>query len=115
MKAMVARFLYGVLCARQDGNTVVVCTCAAVSSMGTGVLVGLLALGERMPPTRPARALRLASWLCIAAGVSGLANGSGEHWRYDVRPTFWPLCSFWVLFGDHMLYHILSPAPNNTQ
>lgn len=62
----------------QDGNTVVVCTCAAVSSMGTGVLVGLLVLGEAMPVTPAARALRLASWLAITAGVAGLANGSGN-------------------------------------
>ncbi len=62
----------------QDGNTVVVCTCAAVSSMVTGVLVGLLALGERMPSSRAARAVILASWLAIALGVSGLANGPGE-------------------------------------
>ena len=55
----------------------VVCTCAAVSSMGTGVLVGLLVLGERMPASRAARGLRLASWLCIGLGVAGLANGSG--------------------------------------
>lgn len=57
----------------------VVCTCAAVSSMGTGVLVGLLALGERMPASRAARSLRLASWLCIGLGVAGLANGSGTR------------------------------------
>ena len=61
----------------QDGNTVVVCTCAAVSSMVTGVLVGLLALGERMPASAAARAVVLASWLAIALGVSGLANGPG--------------------------------------
>ena len=64
--------------APQDGNTVVVCTCAAVSSMVTGVLVGLLALGERMPSSRAARAVILASWLAITLGVSGLANGPGE-------------------------------------
>ena len=46
--------------------------------MVTGVLVGLLALGERMPSSRAARAVILASWLAIALGVSGLANGPGE-------------------------------------
>ena len=66
----------------QDGNTVVVCTCATVSSMGTGVLGGLLALGERMPAAPAARALRLASWLCITLGVAGLANGSGARRRH---------------------------------
>ncbi|KAK9916037.1 hypothetical protein WJX75_007653 [Coccomyxa subellipsoidea] len=61
----------------KDGNTVVVCTCAAVSSMLTGVLVGLLALGERMPRTLGMRALRLLSWTAIALGVSVLAGGKG--------------------------------------
>jgi hypothetical protein len=61
----------------KDGNTVVVCTCAAVSSMVMGVLVGLLALGEGMPAGWWARTLRMLSWLLIAVGVTGLANGSG--------------------------------------
>ena len=63
----------------------VVCTCAAVSSMVTGVLVGLLALGERMPASRAARAVILASWLAIGLGVSGLANGPGECWSASGR------------------------------
>ena len=42
-----------------------------------GVLVGLLALGERMPATLGMRALRLVSWMCIALGVSALAGGKG--------------------------------------
>ena len=46
--------------------------------MGSGVLVGLLVLGEALPASRAARALRLASWLAITAGVAGLANGSGD-------------------------------------
>ena len=46
--------------------------------MVTGVLVGLLALGERMPASAAARATVLASWLAIALGVSGLANGPGK-------------------------------------
>lgn len=42
-----------------------------------GVLVGLLALGERMPRTLGMRALRLLSWTAIALGVSVLAGGKG--------------------------------------
>ncbi|CAL5218552.1 g243 [Coccomyxa viridis] len=61
----------------KDGHSVIVCTCAAVSSMVTGVLVGLLALGEGMPSTLRMQALRLLSWLCITAGVSALAGGKG--------------------------------------
>ena len=40
-------------------------------------MVGLVALGERMPHSRLSRALRFASWLLIIVGVSALANGSG--------------------------------------
>ena len=46
-------------------------------SMAAGVVVGLLALGEGMPSTLGMQTLRLASWLCITAGVSALAGGKG--------------------------------------
>ena len=39
--------------------------------------MGLLALGEGMPSTLGMQTLRLASWLCITAGVSALAGGKG--------------------------------------
>ena len=66
------------------------CACAARMSavtrgpaqragMGAGVVVGLLALGEGMPATLGLQALRLASWLCITAGVSMLAGGRGAY------------------------------------
>ncbi|KAK9836309.1 hypothetical protein WJX81_004242 [Elliptochloris bilobata] len=61
----------------KDGNTVVLCTCAAVSSMVTGVLVGMLALGEGLPSSRSLGAARLLSWLLLIVGVSALANGQG--------------------------------------
>ncbi|KAJ9515236.1 hypothetical protein QJQ45_002366 [Haematococcus lacustris] len=57
------------------GSTVVVCTMAAVASMVTGVLAGLLALGEALPSTHAMRLARLASWLAILLGVSSLAGG----------------------------------------
>ncbi|KAJ9515533.1 hypothetical protein QJQ45_021650 [Haematococcus lacustris] len=56
------------------GSTVVVCTMAAVASMVTGVLAGLLALGEALPSTHAMRLARLASWLAILLGVSSLAD-----------------------------------------
>ena len=47
------------------------------TSVAAGVVVGLLALGEGMPSTLGMQTLRLASWLCITAGVSALAGGKG--------------------------------------
>ncbi len=55
-----------------------VCTAAAVTSMVSGVAVGLLALGERLPASPAVRLARLASWCLIMAGVTGLAAGSGR-------------------------------------
>ncbi|KAK9833929.1 hypothetical protein WJX74_010096 [Apatococcus lobatus] len=72
-------------CGLKDGNTVVVCTCAAVSSMVTGVLVGLLALQEALPSTASARSLQLLAWLLILFGVTGLALGPGG-WKLLIRP-----------------------------
>lgn len=63
----------------KDGNTVVVCTCAAVSSMVSGVAVGLLALGESLPTSQSGCVMLLTSWLCIAIGVAMLANGQGGY------------------------------------
>ena len=63
-----------------------VCTAAAVTSMVSGVAVGLLALGERLPASPAARLARLASWSLIMAGVTGLAAGSGALfpcWNYS--------------------------------
>lgn len=69
------------------------CTAAAVSSMVSGVVVGVLALGERLPATAPARAARLASWLLVLAGVAGLAAGSGVAELLAPPPSFSPVSS----------------------
>ncbi|KAG1662845.1 hypothetical protein FOA52_010636 [Chlamydomonas sp. UWO 241] len=57
------------------GNTIIVCTMAAVSSMVSGVLAGLLVLEEKMPSGHGMKLVRLASWACILLGVTGLAGG----------------------------------------
>ncbi|KAK9868206.1 hypothetical protein WJX84_006682 [Apatococcus fuscideae] len=72
-------------CGLKDGNTVVVCTCAAVSSMVTGVVVGLLALQEALPSGAAARSLQLLAWVLILFGVTGLALGPGG-WKLLLRP-----------------------------
>jgi hypothetical protein len=66
-----------------------VCTLAAVASMLSGVLVGLLALGEEMPRGAARRLLRLASWVLILGGVANLAGGDDAGgglaaWAADV-------------------------------
>jgi hypothetical protein len=61
----------------QSGATVVVCTCVAVTSMVTGVVVGLLGLGETMPGSWISVLVRLTSWNMIMVGVVGLASGPG--------------------------------------
>jgi hypothetical protein len=61
----------------QSGATVVVCTCVAVTSMVTGVVVGLLGLGETMPGSLLSALVRLTSWNMILIGVVALASGPG--------------------------------------
>lgn len=61
----------------QSGATVVVCTCVAVTSMVTGVVVGLLGLGETMPGSLFSALVRLTSWNMILIGVVALASGPG--------------------------------------
>jgi hypothetical protein len=62
----------------KHGKAVVVCTLAAASSMVSGVLVGLLALGEQLPRSSGGRLLRLASWVLILLGVTRLSSGGEE-------------------------------------
>eukprot|EP00891_Asterochloris_glomerata_P007555 jgi/Astpho2/7555/Aster-02462 len=104
----------------KDGNSVVVCTCAAVSSMASGVLAGLVALGEPLPATLGQRSTRLLAWLLIIAGVGALGAGPGflaETARaifrtvpvqvWAVLPTWW---SVWLQQqvsprADHLPLH----------
>ncbi|KAK4491011.1 hypothetical protein RD792_001732 [Penstemon davidsonii] len=53
----------------KHGRAIVVSTCAAVASIVTGVLAGMLALGERLPSAPAARLLLLLGWLFIILGV----------------------------------------------
>ncbi|KAL2346564.1 hypothetical protein Fmac_000564 [Flemingia macrophylla] len=53
----------------KHGRAIVVSTCAAVASILTGVLAGMLALGERLPSAPYARLLLLLGWLLIIFGV----------------------------------------------
>eukprot|EP00897_Mesotaenium_endlicherianum_P003171 jgi/Mesen1/2882/ME000175S02032 len=58
----------------KEGRAVVVSTCAAVAAIVTGVLIGMLALGEALPRSPSARFGRLASWCLIVAGIIILVN-----------------------------------------
>ncbi|XP_047172335.1 probable magnesium transporter NIPA9 [Vigna umbellata] len=53
----------------KHGRAIIVSTCAAVASILTGVLAGMLALGERLPSAPKARMLLLLGWLLIIVGV----------------------------------------------
>jgi drug/metabolite transporter (DMT)-like permease len=61
----------------KEGSTVVVCTCAAVSSMVTGVLIGMIGLAEPLPDGKSALLIRITSWAAVLVGVIALANGAG--------------------------------------
>lgn len=60
----------------KHGRAIVVSTCAAVASIVTGVLAGMLALGERLPSAPTARLSLLLGWLLIILGVVLLVSSS---------------------------------------
>ncbi|MED6219746.1 hypothetical protein PIB30_038575 [Stylosanthes scabra] len=53
----------------KHGRAIIVSTCAAVASILTGVLAGMLALGERLPSAPKSRLTLLLGWLLIIVGV----------------------------------------------
>ncbi|KAG6770504.1 hypothetical protein POTOM_026188 [Populus tomentosa] len=60
----------------KHGRAIVLSTCAAVASIVTGVLAGMLALGERLPSAPAARFSLLLGWLLIVVGVILLVSSS---------------------------------------
>ncbi|PON96001.1 Magnesium transporter NIPA [Trema orientale] len=60
----------------KHGRAIVVSTCAAVASIVTGVLAGMLALGERLPSAPTARLSLLLGWLLIILGVILLVSST---------------------------------------
>ncbi|KAF4348148.1 hypothetical protein G4B88_016773 [Cannabis sativa] len=60
----------------KHGRAIVVSTCAAVASIVTGVLAGMLALGERLPSAPTARLSLLLGWLLIIVGVMLLVSST---------------------------------------
>lgn len=46
----------------KHGRAIIVSTCAAVASILTGVVAGMVALGERLPSAPKARLLLLLGW-----------------------------------------------------
>ncbi|KAE9446319.1 hypothetical protein C3L33_21784, partial [Rhododendron williamsianum] len=69
----------------KHGRAIVVSTCAAVSSIVTGVLAGMVALGEQLPSAPMARLSLLLGWVCILLGVVLLVT-STRLMRYLPRP-----------------------------
>ncbi|OAY54122.1 probable magnesium transporter NIPA9 [Manihot esculenta] len=69
----------------KHGRAIVVSTCAAVASIVTGVLSGMLALGERLPSAPTARLSLLLGWLLIMVGVILLVS-STRLLRHLPRP-----------------------------
>ncbi|GAV56974.1 Mg_trans_NIPA domain-containing protein [Cephalotus follicularis] len=75
----------------KHGRAIVISTCAAVASIVTGVLAGMLALGERLPSAPGARLSLLLGWLLIVTGVILLVSSSRlvQHFRWPL-PHFIP-------------------------
>ncbi|KAJ0090208.1 hypothetical protein Patl1_13857 [Pistacia atlantica] len=70
----------------KHGRAIVVSTCAAVASIVTGVVAGMLALGERLPSAPTARLSLLLGWLLIMIGVILLVSSARL-----MRHLPWPL------------------------
>ncbi|KAJ8638456.1 hypothetical protein MRB53_012723 [Persea americana] len=69
----------------KHGRAIVVSTCAAVASIVTGVVAGILALGERLPAAPLSRLLLLLGWVLIIVGVILLVS-STRLVRFLPRP-----------------------------
>ncbi|XP_009770654.1 putative magnesium transporter NIPA9 [Nicotiana tabacum] len=75
----------------KHGRAIVVSTCAAVASIVTGVLAGMLALGERLPSAPTSRLWLLLGWMCIILGVillvasTRLMRSLPRSWRRVLR------------------------------
>ncbi|XP_040941549.1 probable magnesium transporter NIPA9 isoform X3 [Gossypium hirsutum] len=70
----------------KHGRAIVISTCAAVASIVTGVLAGMLALGEQLPSAPVARLSLLLGWLFIMMGVILLVSSTRL-----MRHILWPL------------------------
>ncbi|KMZ65946.1 hypothetical protein ZOSMA_304G00040 [Zostera marina] len=60
----------------KHGRAIVVSTCAAVASIVSGVLAGMLALGERLPSASFTRICLLFGWILIILGVILLVSST---------------------------------------
>jgi drug/metabolite transporter (DMT)-like permease len=75
----------------KHGRAIVVSTCAAVASILTGVLAGILALGERLPSDPLLRLCLLLGWVAIMTGVILLVSSTRlipylpRRWRRIAR------------------------------
>ncbi|KAG6530740.1 hypothetical protein ZIOFF_004498 [Zingiber officinale] len=75
----------------KHGRAIVVSTCAAVAAIVTGVLSGMIALGEHMPSSPVARMSLLLGWFFIILGVILLVSSSRlisllpRRWQHHLK------------------------------
>eukprot|EP00899_Mesostigma_viride_P022230 jgi/Mesvir1/3191/Mv16346-RA.1 len=62
--------------ALKDGRAVVISAVAALASIGSGVVIGMAALDERMPTSTGRRIVRILSWACSMSAVLLLSRGA---------------------------------------